>query len=110
VTWRGLLALGVSGGLVPCPSALILLLGAIALGRAGFGLLLVIAFSAGLALVLTAIGLALVWARHLFARYSFEARLPPLLPVAGALGIVVAGAAIVCGALSQLGAFPALGR
>lgn len=103
VTWRGLLALGVSGGLVPCPSALILLLAAISLGRTGFGLLLVLAFSAGLALVLTGIGLALVWARHLFARFSFEARLPAFLPVAGAVAITLAGAAIVYGALAQFG-------
>lgn len=103
VTWRDLLALGVSGGLIPCPSALILLLGAVAIGRAGFGLLLVLAFSAGLALVLTAIGLVLVWARRFFARFSFEARLPGLLPIAGALAITLAGAAIVYGALGQLG-------
>ncbi len=103
ITWRNLLALGVSGGLIPCPSALVLLLGAISLGQVGFGLLLVLAFSAGLALVLTAVGLALVWARRVFARFSFEARVPALLPVAGAVVVSLAGAAIVYGALGQLG-------
>ena len=103
VTWRSLLALGVSGGLIPCPSALVLLLGAISLGRVGFGLVLVLAFSAGLAAVLTAIGLALVYARRFFERFSFEARAPRLLPVASAVAISLAGAAIVYDALSQAG-------
>ncbi|HEV2062019.1 MAG TPA: hypothetical protein VGR12_04130, partial [Solirubrobacteraceae bacterium] len=47
VTWRSLVALGVSGGLVPCPSALVVLLSAIALHRVAFGLLLIVAFSVG---------------------------------------------------------------
>ena len=66
VTWRGLLALGVSGGLVPCPSAMVLLLAAVALNKTAFGLALVVAFSAGLALTLTAIGLAFLYARNRF--------------------------------------------
>ncbi|MEJ7653734.1 MAG: sulfite exporter TauE/SafE family protein [Chloroflexia bacterium] len=66
---KSLVALGVSGGLVPCPSALVLLLSAISLGRLGFGLVLVIAFSLGLAGVLTGIGLVLVYARRWFERY-----------------------------------------
>jgi len=103
VTGRNLLALGVSGGLIPCPSALVLLLGAIALGRTGFGLLLVVAFSVGLASVLTAIGLLCVHARRLFARLSFEPRVPRLLPVASALAITLAGLAIVIDALRQGG-------
>lgn len=103
VTWRSLLALGVSGGLIPCPSALVLLLGAIALGRIGFGMVLVLAFSAGLAIVLTAIGLLMVYARRFFERFSFEARLPRLLPLAGALLMALAGAGIVVSALRQAG-------
>ncbi len=103
VTRRSLLALGVSGGLIPCPSALVLLLGAIALGRTGFGLLLVLAFSVGLASVLTAIGLLCVHARRLFGRLSFEPRVPRLLPVASALAITLAGLAIVIDALRQGG-------
>ena len=65
LSWAGLVALGASGGLVPCESALVLLLGAIALGRVGFGLLLLIAFSAGLAAVLMAIGAIVLYARNL---------------------------------------------
>jgi ABC-type nickel/cobalt efflux system permease component RcnA len=61
----GLIALGASGGLVPCESALILLLSAIALGRIGLGLLLLVAFSLGLAIVLMAIGMMVLFAKHL---------------------------------------------
>ncbi len=103
MTWRSLLALGVSGGLIPCPSALVLLLGAVALGRIGFGMILVVSFSFGLAVVLTAIGLAMVYARRFFDRFSFEARVPRLLPVASALVMVLAGCGIVLGALKQAG-------
>ncbi len=65
ISWAGLVALGASGGLVPCESALILLLGAIALGRVGFGLVLLLAFSMGLALVLMLIGMLVLYAKHL---------------------------------------------
>lgn len=65
VSWKGLAGLGVSGGLVPCESALVLLLGAIALNRVLFGLVLLLAFSLGLSLVLTAIGCIVLYARSL---------------------------------------------
>ena len=68
LSWAGLVALGVSGGLVPCESALVLLLGAIALGRAGLGLLLLVSFSAGLAIVLMAIGAIVLYARNLLPK------------------------------------------
>lgn len=61
VSWRGVLAIGVSGGLLPCPAALVVLLSAIGLGRLGFGMLLIVAFSGGLALVLSGIGLAVLY-------------------------------------------------
>lgn len=61
----GLVALGASGGLVPCESALVLLLGAIALGRVALRLLLLVSFSLGLALVLVAIGVLVLYAKNL---------------------------------------------
>jgi nickel/cobalt exporter len=64
ITWASLTTLAVSGGLVPCESALILLLGAIALGRIGLGLLLLISFSLGLAGVLMAIGAIVLYAKR----------------------------------------------
>src|SRR5919107_4145765 len=103
ITWRGLMALGVSGGLVPCPAALVLLLGAISLYRLGFGMVLVLAFSAGLAVVLTGIGLLMIYSRKLFERFSFEARVPRLLPIVSASVITMAGVGIVFGALQQSG-------
>jgi len=65
ISWKGLVALGASGGLVPCESALVLLLGAIALGRVGLGLLLLLSFSIGLAIVLMAIGILVLYAKNL---------------------------------------------
>jgi ABC-type nickel/cobalt efflux system permease component RcnA len=102
--WRGLVALGVSGGLVPCPSALVVMLGAIALGRIGFGLVLIVAFSVGLAAVLVAVGLAFVYARRLLERVPLEAPLLRYAPVAGALVVSAAGLAIVTRALIEIGA------
>jgi nickel/cobalt transporter (NicO) family protein len=102
VGWRSLLALGVSGGLLPCPSALVVLLGAISLGRVGFGLLLIVAFSLGLAGVLTLIGVLLVSAGRLFEH--IPVRRSPLLravPVLSALLIVIAGVGITLQALAQ---------
>src|SRR5919107_3533196 len=103
ITWRGLVALGVSGGLVPCPAALVLLLGAISLDRLAFGMVLVLAFSAGLAIILTGIGLLMIYARKLFERFSFEARVPRPLPIVSASVITLAGLGIALGALGQTG-------
>lgn len=103
VTWRGLLALGISGGLLPCPSALVVLLSAIALHRVAFGMLLIVAFSVGLAGVLTGIGLLLVYARRLFDRFPTNGRLLQVLPVASAAFVTLAGLAITAGALVQAG-------
>nr|MBA2451568.1 sulfite exporter TauE/SafE family protein [Chloroflexia bacterium] len=103
VTTRSLLALGVSGGLVPCPSALVLLLGAISVGRLELGILLVLAFSVGLAGVLTGIGLLVVYARWLLRRFSFEPRAPRFLPAASAVIISIAGIALLVDSLGQTG-------
>ncbi|HZS06724.1 MAG TPA: hypothetical protein VFD58_17935 [Blastocatellia bacterium] len=103
ITWRSLLALGTSGGLLPCPSALVVALSAIALDRVGFGLLLIIAFSLGLAGVLTGIGLAFVYAGRFIkidARQSIAVR---VLPTASALVIACVGAVICYEALRQVG-------
>ncbi len=102
--WRSLLALGVSGGLLPCPSALILLLSAVALQKVGFGLILIVVFSIGLASVLTGIGLAMVYAGQLFARLpARQSGLLRLLPAASALFITIAGIGITVQALLETG-------
>jgi ABC-type nickel/cobalt efflux system permease component RcnA len=97
-----LLAVGISGGLLPCPSALVVLLAAISLHRVAFGMLLIVAFSAGLALSITGIGLVAVLAKHVFRRASFDGRLIRLLPAASALVILVAGVAMTARALPKV--------
>jgi ABC-type nickel/cobalt efflux system permease component RcnA len=103
ITWRNLLALGVSGGLIPCPSALVVLLGAIALNKIGFGLLLVLAFSLGLAGALTAIGILFIYAGRLFERFPSQGRILRLLPALSALFVAVIGGAIIWKALGEMG-------
>jgi ABC-type nickel/cobalt efflux system permease component RcnA len=99
---RSLVAVGVSGGLLPCPSALVVLLAAISLHRIGFGLLLIVAFSAGLALTITGIGLVAVLARGAFRRLRLDGRLGSLLPAASALVILAAGLAMNFRALPKV--------
>ena len=96
ISLGGLIALGASGGLVPCPSALVLLLTAVSLGRIALGLTLLVAFSAGLAVVLTSIGLAVLYARHLLPDRDSLAggRLVRYLPVASAAFIICVGVAM----------------
>jgi nickel/cobalt transporter (NicO) family protein len=99
ITWRSLLALGISGGLVPCPSAMILLLAAVALNKTAYGMLLVMAFSLGLAITLTLVGLTFLYARNRFTRTGNASRWAQLMPVLSAATITVLGAALCFGAL-----------
>jgi ABC-type nickel/cobalt efflux system permease component RcnA len=99
---RSLLAVGVSGGLLPCPSALVVLLAAISLHRTAFGLALVLAFSVGLAITITAIGLVAVLARGVFRRKSFDSRLVGALPAVSAVAILVAGLVMTARALPNV--------
>jgi ABC-type nickel/cobalt efflux system permease component RcnA len=95
VTARTLLALGISGGLVPCPSALVVLLAAVALHRIAYGMLLIAAFSAGLASVLVAIGLLVVYARGWLDRLPHGGTLLRRLPLASSLAITLIGVVLV---------------
>jgi ABC-type nickel/cobalt efflux system permease component RcnA len=99
---RSLVAVGITGGLLPCPSALVVLLAAISLHRVAFGMLLIVAFSAGLALSIIGIGLVAVYAKQIFKRASFEGRLVRLLPAASALVILAAGLAMTARALPKV--------
>jgi ABC-type nickel/cobalt efflux system permease component RcnA len=93
--------------LLPCPSALVVLLGAIALGRAGFGLALVTAFSLGLATTLTLLGLASLYASHLLQRrVPMTGRIGQSVryaPAIGSIAVALAGLAIIVRALDQTG-------
>jgi ABC-type nickel/cobalt efflux system permease component RcnA len=104
ISARALLALGVTGGIVPCPAALVVLLSAIALQRVGFGLLLIVAFSVGLAGVLITLGLLLVSARHIIARVQGEGQLMTRwLPLTSAAVITVFGLAMIAQAFITAG-------
>lgn len=100
ISWGALVALGVSGGLVPCESALILLLGAIALGRVGLGLLLLIAFSLGLALVLMGIGAIVLYAKNLLPERARDSSRGPFKWFAIASPAVVMVVGLVMTAVS----------
>ncbi|MEP6634702.1 MAG: sulfite exporter TauE/SafE family protein, partial [Luteimonas sp.] len=103
ITWRGLLALGISGGLVPCPSAMVLLLAAVALHKTAYGLLLVLAFSFGLAVTLTLVGLAFLYARNLFPRIESNGPWSRALPIVSAGVVTLVGLAICYGAIVSNG-------
>jgi ABC-type nickel/cobalt efflux system permease component RcnA len=94
VSLGSLLALGVSGGMVPCPSALVVLLSAISLHRIGLGLVLIVAFSIGLALVLMGIGLLMVYAKQFMDRFREEGTILQRLPLLSSLLITVLGLGI----------------
>ncbi len=99
LTSKGILGVGVAAGLLPCPSALVVLLSAIALHRIGLGLALIVAFSLGLAATITAIGLVAVLARRTFGRLSLEGPLVRALPAVSAALILAVGLVITARAL-----------
>jgi nickel/cobalt transporter (NicO) family protein len=107
LTWKNLTALGVVGGLVPSASALVILLAAISLHRLSFGLLLILAFSAGMAAVLAGVGLVLVYAGKAVERVGFQHRwiasLASRIPLMTALVVLVSGLVLAVRAALQIG-------
>lgn len=101
ITWRSLIALGISGGLVPCPDAIAILLVAIAINRIMLGLALILSFSLGLAVVLIVIGLLMVNSRRIFDRFGFLDRLAPFMPVVSAVIVLLLGFALTWGAVAR---------
>lgn len=94
ITWRSLFVLGLAGGLIPSTSALLILLGSIAAGRAGFGFILVVAFGLGMALVMGGLGIALVLARTRVDRMapsSTLGRAATYIPLAAAVLVLSLG-------------------
>ena len=101
---REILALGFSGGVVPCPSATVILLLAISVGRIAFGLALIIAFSLGLAVVLVAGGMIVVrMGDAVLTRAPGLERFYPVLTRLSATIIMIVGAIIVVQGLQQAG-------
>ena len=93
ISWRSLFALGLAGGIIPSTNALIILLGTIVAGRAAFGIILVIAFGLGMALVLGGVGAVMVVARQRLERLPSSSRFgaiaaqAPLVASIAVLGI-----------------------
>jgi len=100
VSLRALVALGITGGIVPCPAALVVLLSAVALSRVGFGLFLIASFSLGLAAVLIALGMLMVYAGKLMARFHADGPLiTRWLPLTSSAVMTILGLAIAFQAL-----------
>jgi nickel/cobalt exporter len=99
-----LFALGITGGIIPCPAALVVLLSAFALHRIGLGFFLIIAFSLGLAAVLISFGMLMVYGRRFMARLQVNGPLATRwLPVASAAFMTVLGAGIAVRAFLTTG-------
>ena len=106
VSLRELLILGISGGIIPCPAALVVLLSAVSMQRIGFGLLLIVAFSVGLAAVLIAIGLLMVYARDFMSRFQANGRLfTRWLPLASSTIITLFGFGMIFQSVASAGYF-----
>ena len=101
---RALLAMGASAGLIPCPSALVVLLGAVAQHQIGLGMVLIVAFSAGLAATLTGLGLLVVAAGRVSARLSGArtGRVLAVLPALSAVAIVAVGLVLTAQAVPKV--------
>jgi ABC-type nickel/cobalt efflux system permease component RcnA len=99
---RSLLGVGISGGIIPCPTALVVLLAAISLHRVGYGLLLIVAFSVGLAAAMTGIGLLAVTAKRVFNRVDFNGGLLRLLPAMSAIVVLGLGIAMTVRAVPKV--------
>ncbi|MGB8214714.1 MAG: sulfite exporter TauE/SafE family protein [Anaerolineales bacterium] len=102
VTWKSLLTLGVSGGLVPCPDAIAILVVAVALGRIPLGMFLIVAFSLGLAFVLIAIGIAMVQGVRLIKRNDLLNRFSIYAPVLSAVVVLGLGIALSLSAFNSV--------
>ncbi len=99
LSWKGLLGMGTAAGLIPCPSALVVLLAAMSQHEVALGLLLITAFSLGLAATLTGLGIVVVSARKLIPPRLAAGRLAAVLPAASALLIVGVGCVLTAKAV-----------
>ena len=102
---RGLFALGLSGGMIPSVSALLVLIGSISIGRPAWGVVLTVAFGIGMAAVLVGIGFGLVYARKFVERIprTRSLDLGRRVPLLSAVVVLLAGALIAGQGLMGLG-------
>jgi len=96
---KGIFSLGIAGGIVPCPSALVVLLISIAMQRMGFGLLLVVFFSLGLAMVLILIGILTVTASKFTVKFTEGRKWIQFLPIFSAGVVMIVGLSIIVNTL-----------
>ena len=102
LSWKGLVGMGASAGIIPCPSALVVLLGAISQHQVALGLLLIVVFSCGLAATLTGLGLVVVGAGRIVGRAQVPTAVSTALPALSALIIVGAGLALTARAVAGM--------
>lgn len=105
LSWPGLVVLGAAGGLLPSPSAMLVLFTSLAVGRLAYGLSLIAAFSLGLAATVSAVGLAAVWGRDLVVgelRRPWVQRLVHWAPVVAAAGVTLLGIVLAVRGLAGL--------
>lgn len=102
IRWRSLIPLAISGGLVPCPDAIAILLVAATINRITFGLSLILAFSFGLAVILIVVGLLIVQGRKLFQRLRWFNRAAVVMPVLSAVIVLGAGMVLSIGAYRNI--------
>lgn len=109
LTRRSAIALGLAGGLVPSASALIVFLLALTLGRLGFGVVLIVSFGVGMALVLGGVGFVVVMARraqlrstHRWSRAPLVRRLGAALPLLSGVAVLATGVVVTLQAASRL--------
>jgi nickel/cobalt exporter len=99
---RSLLSMGAAAGLLPCPSALVVLLAAVSQHEVALGMLLIVAFSLGLAGTLTALGLAVVHARRFVPPRIAAGRVAALLPALSAVLVVAIGLVLAARAVPDV--------
>ena len=104
ISWKSLIALGISGGLVPCPDAIAILLIAVTINKIAFGLGLIVSFSLGLAVVLIIIGMVMVQSKAIFARLQWFTKVSFVVPVISALVVLSLGIILSINAVKK---FPA---
>jgi Tol biopolymer transport system component len=102
ISWRSLVVLGVSGGLIPCPDAIAILLIAVTINRIVFGLSLIVSFSLGLAVILIIIGVLIVQGKRLFSRLQWLNRVAYVVPIVSALVVLVMGTLLTVSAIRNI--------
>ncbi len=105
IRWRSLIPLAISGGLVPCPDAIAILLIAVTINRIAFGLSLIVAFSLGLAVILIAIGILVVQGNRLFERLQWFNKAAFIMPIISAMIVMAMGITLSVSAIRNIGVF-----